>query len=92
MIKLIAEQVKKIGIGTREKIIDLDTYYEFAYTPKEDQFDIAVSSDGAELYVAEINPGNVWRFESGEFFLSIFMTIAKNILRLQMRNSFSSFL
>ena len=56
MVKLIAEQVKEIGIGTRLKIIDLDTYYEFAYTPKEDQFDIAVSSE-------EPGPNGSWMWE-----------------------------
>lgn len=56
MLKLIAEQVKKIGIGIRPKIIDLDTYYEFAYTPKEDQFDIAVSSE-------EPGPNGSWMWE-----------------------------
>jgi len=56
MLKLIAEQVKTIGIGIRPKIIDLDTYYEFAYTPKEDQFDIAVSSE-------EPGPNGSWMWE-----------------------------
>ena len=56
VLKLIAEQVKKIGIGIRPKIIDLDTYYEFAYTPKEDQFDIAVSSE-------EPGPNGSWMWE-----------------------------
>ncbi|MCP4628998.1 MAG: peptide ABC transporter substrate-binding protein [bacterium] len=56
LVKLIAEQVKKIGIGIREKIIDLDTYYEFSYTPKEDQFDIAVSSE-------EPGPNGSWMWE-----------------------------
>ena len=56
VLKLIAEQVKKIGIGIRPEIIDLDTYYEFAYTPKEDQFDIAVSSE-------EPGPNGSWMWE-----------------------------
>jgi peptide/nickel transport system substrate-binding protein len=56
MLKLIAEQVKTIGIGIRPKIIDLDTYYEFAYTPKEDQFDIAVSTE-------EPGPNGSWMWE-----------------------------
>jgi peptide/nickel transport system substrate-binding protein len=56
MVKLIAEQVKEIGIGITEKIIDLDTYYEFSYTPKEDQFDIAVSSE-------EPGPNGSWMWE-----------------------------
>jgi len=56
MIKLIAEQLKEIGIGITPKIIDLDTYYEFSYTPKEDQFDVAVSSE-------EPGPNGSWMWE-----------------------------
>jgi peptide/nickel transport system substrate-binding protein len=56
MLKLIKEQVKEIGIGINEKIIELDTYYEFAYTPKEDQFDIAISSE-------EPGPNGSWMWE-----------------------------
>ena len=56
MVKLIAEQVKELGIGITPKIIDLDTYYEFSYTPKEDQFDIAISSE-------EPGPNGSWMWE-----------------------------
>ena len=56
MVKLIAEQVKEVGIGIQQKIIDLDTYYEFAYVPTEDQFDIAVSSE-------EPGPNGSWMWE-----------------------------
>jgi len=56
MLKLIAEQVREIGIGIKEKIIDLDTYYEFAYTPKEDKFDLAISSEGP-------GPNGSWMWE-----------------------------
>jgi len=56
MVKLIKEQVKEIGIAIIPKIIDLDTYYEFAYTPAEDQFDITVSSE-------EPGPNGSWMWE-----------------------------
>ena len=56
MLKLIAEQVKEIGIGITPKIIDLDTYYEFSYTPTEDQFDVAISSE-------EPGPNGSWMWE-----------------------------
>jgi len=56
MVKLIAEQVKEVGIGITQKIIDLDTYFEFSYTPKEDKFDIAVSSE-------EPGPNGSWMWE-----------------------------
>jgi len=56
MVKLIKEQVKEIGIAITPKIIDLDTYYEFAYTPAEDQFDITVSSE-------EPGPNGSWMWE-----------------------------
>ncbi len=56
MLKLITEQVRKIGIGIKEVIIDLDTYYEFAYTPAEDKFDLAISSEGP-------GPNGSWMWE-----------------------------
>jgi peptide/nickel transport system substrate-binding protein len=56
MLKLITEQVREIGIGIKEVIIDLDTYYEFAYTPAEDKFDIAISSEGP-------GPNGSWMWE-----------------------------
>jgi len=56
MLRLIAEQVKAIGIGIKPKIIDLDTYYEFSYTPKEDKFDLALSSE-------EPGPNGSWMWE-----------------------------
>jgi len=56
MAKLIKEQVKEIGIKIKLKIIDLDTYYEFSYTPKSDKFDICVSSE-------EPGPNSSWMWE-----------------------------
>ncbi len=56
MVKLIKEQVKNVGIGIKEKILDLDTYYEFVYMPKEDHFDIAISSE-------EPGPNGSWMWE-----------------------------
>jgi len=56
MAKLIKEQVKGIGIGISLKIIDLDTYYEFAYIPQDDKFDIAISSE-------EPGPNGSWMWE-----------------------------
>jgi len=56
MLKLIAEQAKAVGIGIKEKILELDTYYEFVYVPTEDQFDIAISSE-------EPGPNGSWMWE-----------------------------
>jgi len=56
VVKLIKEQVKQIGIGIKEKILDLNTYLEFAYMPKEDQFDVAMSSE-------EPGPNGSWMWE-----------------------------
>ncbi len=56
MLKLIAEQVRAVGIGIKEKILELDTYYEFVYVPKEDQFDVAISSE-------EPGPNGSWMWE-----------------------------
>jgi peptide/nickel transport system substrate-binding protein len=56
MVKLIKEQSKEIGIEIKEKILDLDTYYEFVYQPTEDEFDIAISSE-------EPGPNNSWMWE-----------------------------
>jgi len=55
-IRLIAEQVKEVGIGIKEKIVDLDTYYEFVYIPEEDEFDLAMSS-------SEPGPNGSWIWE-----------------------------
>jgi len=56
MVKLIKEQVQEVGIGIKEKILDYNTYLEFAYTPKEDQFDVTVSSE-------EPGPNGSWMWE-----------------------------
>ncbi|MBW2177116.1 MAG: peptide ABC transporter substrate-binding protein [Deltaproteobacteria bacterium] len=56
MLKLIKEQVKEIGIGIKEKILELDTYYEFVYQPTQDEFDITVSSE-------EPGPNGSWMWE-----------------------------
>lgn len=56
MAKLIKEQVEKIGISIRLKILDLDTYYEFVYVPTDDKFDIAISSE-------EPGPNGSWMWE-----------------------------
>jgi peptide/nickel transport system substrate-binding protein len=56
LLKLVAEQAKEVGIGIKEKIVELDTYYEFVYVPTEDQFDIAISSE-------EPGPNGSWMWE-----------------------------
>jgi peptide/nickel transport system substrate-binding protein len=56
MVKLIAEQVKVLGIGIKAKILDLNTYIEFVYQPKEDKFDIAISNE-------EPGPNSSWMWE-----------------------------
>jgi len=56
VLKLIKEQVKEIGIGIKEKILDLTTYNEFAYQPEEDQFDVTMSSE-------EPGPNSSWMWE-----------------------------
>ena len=56
MLKLIAEQVRAVGIGIKAKILELDTYYEFVYVPKEDEFDVAISSE-------EPGPNGSWMWE-----------------------------
>jgi len=56
MVKVIKEQVKEIGIGIQERILDLNTYYEFVYQPTEDKFDIAISSE-------EPGPNGSWMWE-----------------------------
>ncbi|MCP4020989.1 MAG: peptide ABC transporter substrate-binding protein [Desulfobacteraceae bacterium] len=56
MVKLIKEQVKEIGITINEKVLDLDTYYEFVYQPTEDKFDLAISSE-------EPGPNGSWMWE-----------------------------
>ncbi len=56
MVKLIKEQMKDIGIMINEKILDLDTYYEFVYQPGEDKFDMAISSE-------EPGPNSSWMWE-----------------------------
>jgi peptide/nickel transport system substrate-binding protein len=56
MVKLIKEQVKQVGIGIKEKILDLNTYLEFAYQPEEDQFDVTMSSE-------EPGPNGSWIWE-----------------------------
>ncbi len=56
VLKLIKEQVKEIGIGITEKVLDLNTYNEFAYQPTEDEFDIIISSE-------EPGPNGSWMWE-----------------------------
>lgn len=56
LAKVIKEQVKDIGIDVQLKVVDLDTYYEFIYTPKEDKFDISVSNE-------EPGPNGSWIWE-----------------------------
>ena len=56
LAKVLKEQMKDIGIEIILKVVDLDTYYEFIYTPKEDKFDIAVSSE-------EPGPNGSWIWE-----------------------------
>ena len=56
LAKVLKEQIKDIGIEIILKVVDLDTYYEFIYTPKEDKFDIAVSSE-------EPGPNGSWIWE-----------------------------
>jgi peptide/nickel transport system substrate-binding protein len=56
VVKLIKEQVKEIGIGIKEKILDLNTYLEFVYQPEEDQFDLTMSSE-------EPGPNSSWMWE-----------------------------
>jgi peptide/nickel transport system substrate-binding protein len=56
MAKLIKEQLKDIGIQINMKVVDLDTYYEFIYTPKEDKFDMSISSE-------EPGPNGSWIWE-----------------------------
>jgi len=56
LAKVIKEQIKDIGIEIKLKVVDLDTYYEFIYTPKEDKFDISISSE-------EPGPNGSWIWE-----------------------------
>jgi peptide/nickel transport system substrate-binding protein len=56
MAKLIREQVKDIGIKVKMKVVDLDTYYEFIYTPTDDKFDLSIS-------VEEPGPNGSWIWE-----------------------------
>jgi peptide/nickel transport system substrate-binding protein len=56
LVKVIKEQLKDIGIQIKMKVVDLDTYYEFIYTPKEDKFDISISSE-------EPGPNGSWIWE-----------------------------
>jgi peptide/nickel transport system substrate-binding protein len=56
LVKMINEQVKQIGIGVTERILDLSTYYEYVYQPTEDKFDIAISSE-------EPGPNYFWMWE-----------------------------
>ncbi len=42
---LIKEQLKEIGIDIKLKVVDLDTFYDFWYTPNEDKFDIALGNE-----------------------------------------------
>ncbi len=43
---LVKEMLGEVGIGVELKVIDLDTYYDFVYTPDEDQFDFSFSTEG----------------------------------------------
>jgi peptide/nickel transport system substrate-binding protein len=56
MAKLIKEQLRDVGIDIKPKVVDLDTYYEFIYTPKEDKFDLSISSE-------EPGPNGSWIWE-----------------------------
>jgi len=56
LAKVVKEQLKDIGIQIELKVVDLDTYYEFIYTPKEDKFDISISSE-------EPGPNGAWIWE-----------------------------
>ncbi len=42
---MIKEQLKAVGLGVTIKAIDLDTYYDFLYKPKEDKADIMVAEE-----------------------------------------------
>jgi peptide/nickel transport system substrate-binding protein len=56
MAKLIREQIKDIGIEVKMKVVDLDTYYEFIYTPMDDKFDLSISAE-------EPGPNGSWIWE-----------------------------
>ncbi|MDM8525950.1 peptide ABC transporter substrate-binding protein [Desulfococcaceae bacterium HSG8] len=55
-VSLIKELLKKVGIDISMKVVDLDTYYDFSYAPKDDKFDITI---GAE----EPGPNANWVWE-----------------------------
>jgi len=42
---LIKQQLAPIGIGISLKTLDLDTYYDFIYAPKDDKWDIAIGEE-----------------------------------------------
>lgn len=56
MARLIKEQMQRIGIKISLKVIDLNTYYDFLYQPKESRFDLAVNSE-------EPGPHSDWIWE-----------------------------
>jgi peptide/nickel transport system substrate-binding protein len=56
MSALIKEFLKDSGIDIALKVIDLDTYYDFFYAPKEDKFDIALATE-------EPGPNSDWIWE-----------------------------
>jgi peptide/nickel transport system substrate-binding protein len=44
--RIIKEQMEQIGLQINLKVLDLDTFNEFIYTPTDDKFDIAVFEEG----------------------------------------------
>lgn len=70
-MRLIKEQLLDIGIGIELKVIDLDTFYAFWYTPTVDKFDIAIGAEEPGSYANWIwefarswnNGGEVWNCE-----------------------------
>ena len=56
LAKVVKEQLKDIGIEIKLKVVDLDTYYQFIYTPTDDKFDLSVSSE-------EPGPNGSWIWE-----------------------------
>jgi len=56
MAKLVKEQLRDVGIDIQVKVVDLDTYYEFIYTPTQDKFDLSISSE-------EPGPNGSWIWE-----------------------------
>jgi len=53
---LIKEQLAEIGIDISLTVLDLDTYYEYIYTPEEEEYEIAIATE-------EPGPHGEWMWE-----------------------------